>query len=336
MFGKLRPEHNLLIVLGMLGALLAGGTVGYRLIEGWSYFDSLYMTVITLATVGYSETGKLSTGGRAFTIFLIGGGVVAIALAVQISVNYVYQSNVLGNIWRRRMQQKIDRLKNHAIVCGYGNIGKHTVEQLMKLGVEFLVVDREIPDENYFNEKGIPFIAGDATDEDVLQRAGIERASTLVALVGSDADNLFITMSAVAMKPGIRVVSRAEDASARSKLLRAGADKVVLPYEIGGRRIAALVSSPSVVELLDIVMSTENMELRMVDIPVGPDSKLKGRTLVDSDIRKSTGTIVLAIRKSDGKIITNPPPDTRIELDDRLICLGTNDQVLALRKLAGG
>lgn len=336
MFGKLKPEHSLLIVFGLAAALLAGGTVGYRVIEGWSFFDSLYMTVITLATVGYSEIGKLSTAGRVFTMLLIGGGVVTFAFAIQISVNYVYQSNVLGNIWRRRMQQKIDRLKNHVIVCGYGNIGKHTVEQLMKLDVEFVVVDVAFPDENYFNERGIPFITGDATDDDVLKRAGIERASTLVTLVGSDADNLFITMSAVAMKPGIRVIARAEDASARSKLIRAGADKVVLPYEIGGRRIAALISSPSVVELLDIVMSTENMELRMVDVPIGPDSELKGRTLIESDIRKTAGTIVLAIRKATGELITNPPSDTRIGENDLLICLGTNDQVRALRKLAGG
>jgi len=336
MLGRLKPEHGLLVVFALLSALLVAGTAGYSVIQGWSYFDSLYMTVITLATVGFSEIGAMTAAGRAFTIALIAGGVVTLAFAVQFSVNYVYQSNVLGNIWRRRMQQKIDSMKNHVIVCGYGNIGRHTVEQLLAAGVELVVIDRELADTDFFAEKKVPYIIGDATDEDVLKRAGIERATVLVTLVGSDADNLFITMSAVAMKPGIRVIARAEDASARNKLLRAGADKVVLPYEIGGRRIAALVSSPTVVELLDIVMSAENMELRMVDLPVGAGSKLKGRTLVESDIRKNTGSIVLAIRKSDGRMVTNPPPETRIEENDRLICLGTKDQIQPLRKLAGG
>jgi len=328
-------DVRLILPFGIALTLLLLGTIGYSLIEGWKWFESLYMTVITLATVGFSEVEPLSVHGRIFTIFLILCGMVTIAYSVQIFVEYIVQKNIFQNIWRKRMDQKIKALRGHAIICGYGKVGKNTVEQFISQKQDFVLVDKDLPDEIYLKEKGILFINGDATDEEVLKRAGIENASVIVTVVGSDADNLFITISAVGLKPGIRVIARAEDVSTKSKLLRAGAEKVVLPYEIGGRRIAALVKSPSIVEFLDIIMNSESMELEMAEVEVSGGSELLGKNLHEAEIRKRTGSIVMAIKKVAGKFIPNPASDTIMELGDKLVCLGTNEQVESLRRISG-
>ncbi len=335
MFKKISPGTAIGLTFLLPLMLLVLGTAGYRIIEGWPLLDAVYMTVITVATVGFTEIHELSDTGRIFTIVLIVSGVVIIAYCIQYFVLYMIQKNVFGNLWRRGMEKKIDALKNHVIVCGYGKIGYHVVEHFLSMNEKFVVIDSEIPDQEVLKGKGVLFIEGHAEDEATLRQAGIERANTLVAVVGKDADNLFIILTARGMNPDIKVVARAEDDANKNKLLRAGADKVVLPYEIGGRRIASQVLMPSVTDFLETAMGNDDLELRMAEIGVAPSSRINGKTLVDSDVRKSTGTIILAIKTGEGGLITNPSPSTTLNTGDLLICLGTNDQITALEKLAG-
>ncbi|HOO55214.1 MAG TPA: potassium channel protein [bacterium] len=335
MLRNLRSETGLILFISMMVCLFAFGAAGYSYIEGWSFFDSLYMTVITLATVGFSEIHELSQAGRMFTIILIISGVATIGVGVQFFVAYIVRTNVFGNIWRLRMEQKIKLMKDHIIVCGYGKIGHHVVDYLIKEKNNFVIVDRELAEKDILEQKDILFIVGEATDEEVLKKAGVERASSLVAVVGSDADNLFITMSAKGLNPEIRVIARSEDSSTSKKLKRVGAEKVILPYEIGGRRIASIVNHPSIMEFLDTVMDSGNMELLMSEAVVSSGSAMKQQTLLKSEIRKKSGAIVLAIRKKTGLII-NPEPETLIEEGDKLICLGTKTQIDNLQKYAKG
>lgn len=336
MLKKAGPSASTLFTLSLPLFLLLFGTIGYRLIEGWPLLDALYMTVITIATVGFSEIHQLSETGRVFTIVLIIMGVVIITYCIQYVVLYMIQKNVFGSLWRRNMEKRIESLRDHVIVCGYGKIGYHVVEHFLSTSVKFVVIEAELPDQEALKEKGILFIEGHAEDEAVLKHAGIERAATLVAVVGKDADNLFITLTARGMNPDIKVVARAEDGANKNKLLRAGADKVVLPYELGGRRIASQVLMPSVTDFLETAMGNADLELRMAEVRVDASSSIQGKTLLDSDVRKKTGTIILAIKTEGGGTVTNPSPETVINTGDLLICLGTSDQIKALQKLAGG
>ncbi len=327
-------DNQTILVLILPLALLLFGVAGYHIIEGWPILDCVYMTVITVATVGFSEIHELSQTGRVFTVVLILTGVMIIAYSIQWFVMYMLQKNIFGTLGRRRMDRKIKTLKDHTIVCGYGKIGRHVADTFLAEGEPFVIIDREFPDEEHMAEKGLMYIEGDGADEVVLEEAGIDRARTLVAVVGSDADNLFITMTARGLNREIKVVARAEDANNKGKLLRAGANKVVLPYEMGGRRIAAQVMFPSVTDFLETVMSSENLELRMAELKVGGSSSLNNQSLHESHIRRETGCIILAIKPDGKKLITNPDSEMKINAGDMLICLGTMEQIQELQKLA--
>lgn len=327
---------NMILVLLLPLLLLLVGTVGYKVIEGWPLLDCFYMTVITIATVGFSEVHKMDNPGKIFTVFIILTGVVTIAYCVQFFIMNMLQKNLFGTLWRRNMDKKISALKNHVIICGYGKIGRHVSDEFLAEKKPFVVIDKEMPDREHSQEKGVLFIVGDGTDETILKEAGIDSASTIIAVVGSDAENLFITMTARGLNPKIQIVARAEDAANRNKLMRGGADKVVLPYEIGGRRIAAQVLYPSVSTFLESVMSTENLELRMSEVRVASPCNLCGKSLQEANIRKETGSVVLAIKRQSGELNHNPQPGTIMQNGDILICLGTREQIQSLEKLAGG
>ena len=335
MFRKLSYDFQLVFSFTLPVLLVIFGTVGYMIIERWTLLDSLYMTLITVATVGYGEIHHMSTSGRIFTSILIVSGVVIIAYCIQTFVMYMLQKNIFGTFWRRAMDRQISRLKNHVILCGYGKIGRHVAEEFTAAGTPFVLIDADLPDEETLRDKKVLFINGDATDEHILKEAGIDHARALVTVVGKDADNMFITMTARSLVPSLTIVARAEEASNKGKLLRAGADKVVLPYELGGRRIASQVLYPSVANFLETVMSHGSMELRMAEITVAEKSSLDGKTLQEADIRKKTGSVILAIRKTDNRLFNNPPSDTMIRKGDMFICLGTQEQIQSLQKLAG-
>jgi voltage-gated potassium channel len=328
-------SRQLRLVVVLFGLLVAAGTVGYSLIEGWSPTESLYMTVITLSTVGFGEVRPLTPGGRAFTVALILVGVGGVAYLFSSLAEYVVAGELQGTLQRRRMQHKIDGISNHYIVCGYGRVGRHVARELEANGAQVVVIDIDSTKIDRAERSNLLFIVGDASDDEVLQRAGIARARGLVAATGNDADNVFITLSARSIRQDLTIVVRAIMPDSEHKLRMAGADHVVLPHAIGGRRMAGMLMRPTVVDFLDVVMHSENLELWLEDIPVGPGCQLANCSVGDALIRTRTGANVLAIRTAEGKLQTNVSAADVLGAGDVVVALGTREQLHALAVLAG-
>ncbi len=319
----------------ILGGTTLVGTLGFMLIEGWSIVDALYMTVITLSTVGFGEVHPLSEAGQMFTAGLIMAGVVAVMYLFGAISQYIISGELTGSLRARHMQSMIGKLHGHFIICGFGRVGQRTALDLIRRDRQCVVVDNRT-DLGGNDDDDLFYVTGDVTDDETLETAGIARAAGLVAATGDDATNLFVTLSARALNPDLCVVARVNDPANESKLERAGATHVVSPYAISGRRIAAQLLYPSVADFLDTVMQTESLDLSLEEYAISDGSDLFHRTVADSEIRGRTGANVLAIRRAeDGRLLTNPPEDMRLETGDILIALGTNDQLRALAQVAG-
>jgi len=325
----MRTWRRLLFLVAALLAVLAAGVVGYMAIEGWSFLDAVYMTVTTLTTVGFREVNPLSDAGRIFTIGLIVFGVGVMLYGLTTMVQYLIEIQLANLFGGRRMKEKISRLKDHIILCGYGEVGAEVARTLEKEAVSFVVIDidqqagaRAMANEHLY-------IQGDATRDETLSEAGIQRARGLVAAAGNDADNIFITLSAKGLRPEIFVVARADAQEAESKLRRAGADRVIFPLALAGRRLAMLALRPLLVDFVDTTMHSRNRDLILEDVKVGQGSPVAGVTLGEGRNR-SGGTVFLAVKKRDGTLLTNPPQDTLLELGDELVVVGTRQQLRAL------
>jgi voltage-gated potassium channel len=314
---------------------LAGGTLGYTLIEGWHPLDSLYMTVITITTVGYGEVGPLSQAGRAFTMVLILGSVGMVAFIVVGLARVMVEGEVRRILGRRKLEKKIAGLKNHYIVCGYGRIGSYICKELAERPLPFVVVERDPNLTQRIEEGGYLYVNGDATDDDILRQAGIESAKCLVASVASDADNLYITFTARQINSNLYILSRATDDAAEKKLIKAGANKVVSPYMIGAHRMAMALLRPNVVDFMEIAMHRRSLELQLEEIRVHAVDQLSSTILRESGIRSDLDLIVVAIKKQSGKMIYNPSSETQIEAGDTLITLGERRNLDKLEKLVG-
>ncbi len=311
------------------------GTVGFMIIEHWPITDAFYMTVITLSTVGFSEVRPLSPAGRLFTSALIVAGVAAVMYLFGAVSQYIISGELTGSLRARRMQQLIDKLKDHYIICGYGRVGRRAALDLIRRDRQCVVVDQD-PDVVSPDDDELFFIGGDVTEDATLERAGIERAAGLVAVTGDDATNLFVTLSAHAMRPELHVVARVNDPANEAKLSRAGATHVVSPYAISGRRIAAQLLNPAVADFLDTVLHTENLELWLEECTIAEGSDLAKQTVAESQVRNRTGVNVLALRQaSGGRLLSNPPPDMHLNAGDTLLALGTRDQLRDLARIAG-
>ena len=329
------PFRKVLIALTLMLGLLVLGTAGYMLLEGYSLIDALYMAVITLGTVGYSEVKPLSDIGKLFTIFLIVAGIGSVAYAVTQAVEYFVTMIVYR---RRRMERSIAKLSGHVILCGYGRIGRQVAARLQERGVDFLVVEQDAEVTETLDSLGILYVHGNATDDDTLRQARIDDASTVVATLPTNADNVYVTLSSRTLNPSIRIVARAGDATSSTKLLQAGADKVISPYEIGGRYIANSVLRPHVVNFIDVVNSsrddnTQNLEIE--ELAVHADCRYANKSLRDTDIRSGMNIIVLAIRKADGEFEYNPSPDTVLDPGAMLICIGMAENLDRLARALG-
>jgi voltage-gated potassium channel len=319
-------------IAAVLGAIVMAGTVGFMLIEGWGALDSLYMTVITISTVGFREVRPLSPGGQLFTTGLILAGVGAVAFLLREMGQHIISGELHGTLRRRRMQHSIDALKGHYIVCGYGRVGMEAATNLRQLGKTCVVVEQL--DDTSLDHDGVLHVRGDAAEDEVLKEAGIERAAGLVTATGDDPTNLFITVSAHALRTDLVIVARANNPSAEAKLLRGGANHVISPHTIGGRRIATQLLYPGVTDFLDVVMHSGDLELWLEEYMVWTNADLHGKTVAEAEVRSRTGSNVLAVRRSDGgSVLTNPPMDMRFEPGDVLIALGTRDQLRGLGKL---
>lgn len=317
-------------------AVLCFGTFGYMVIEKWDFLDALYMTVITITTVGFGEIHPVSEDGRIFTIILIfaGIGIVAYILGLVAQTMVAFQmSKILG---RRRLGAKMRTMKDHYIICGYGRIGKTICHELVSHGIPVVVIDANQEMKSIFDENGIPCILDDATSEDVLMEARIDRAKGLVSVVSSDSDNLFITMSARGLNPSLFILTRADEEQNQKKFVRAGADRVFLPYLIGGQKMAHTIVKPALTDFLELTVHDKDIELKMEELLVQEGSRLAGVNLLESGIRQDLNIIIIAIRKSDGKMTFNPSSQTRMEKGDTLIALGHTRDLENLKGILSG
>ena len=317
--------------------LVVAGTIGYEAIEeDYTFFDALYMTVITLTTVGYGETKPLSTAGRVFTMFLLLGGVFTLFYAATETIRAVVSGELRNTMGRQRMQRQLAGMKNHLIICGFGRMGRLVAKEFAAQRLPFVVIEQKASLLADFALPCAVALHGDATADEVLRQAGVERARALVAVVGSDADNLFITMSARLINDQLLIVARAGDEQCEKKLLRAGANRVISPYVIGGSVVARAVLRPHVLDFIELATRTEHLELQIEETRVAPGSRLVGVALRDSQIRQDLGIIIVTIKKPSGQMVFNPPHDTILQAGDILITLGPRQQLDQLEKLAGG
>ncbi len=301
------------------------GTIGFELIEqDWSLLDSFYMTVITISTTGFKEVKPLTETGRLFTVFLIISGVLSIAYTGGKAAQILIEKQMLRRI---RMKRRLGLIANHYIVCGYGRMGKQICEALRENKYPFVVIENNHENVEQLIEKGYDFVSDDATRDEALIKAGLRRAKGLVSVVATDAENVFTVLSAKELNPDIFVVARAIDEGTESKLVKAGADRVVKPYELGGNRMVQLLMRPGVIDFIDGVARDKDIAINLEEITVCEGSKLIGQTLLDSPIRKELDIIIVAIYSSDGSFTYNPNSGTEIKLGDKLIAIGESDSL---------
>ncbi len=327
------PLKKIKFSLLSLIILIGGGTFGYSAIEDWNLFESLYMTIITLTTVGYNEVHNLSHQGQIFTIFLIIFGVGTIAYTIGSMIQFMVEGQLHQILGRKKVQKQIGRLQGHYIICGYGRIGRLISREFASKPTPFIVVENDPKRCQRLADDGHLFIEGDATQDEVLERAGIHQAKGLITAVTSDAANVFIILTARGINPELFIMARASEEGAEVKLVRAGANKVVSPYTIGANRMAQAILRPLVVDFIDIATGQKNISLQMEEIPVAPESRLVGKDLIQSGIRKELGLIIVGI-KHDGEMIFNPAANTIIEAGNTLIALGEYPEIQKLEVIA--
>ena len=318
--------RRLRLALAMLVSVFVVGTVGYVLL-GFSWLDAVYQTVTTVATVGFREVEPLDDTGKVFTIILILVGVGTALYTFSVVLEMLLEGHLGQLFGRRRMERQISTMRGHVIVCGWGRVGRAISDELQIAHTDLVVVEL---DPVRASSTGLPTVTGDATDDQVLLDAGLAHARALVAALDADSANLFVTVSARALRPDLFIVARARVHDNEEKLLRAGADRVVNPQSIGGARIAAFVLQPHVTEFLDVVMHDQSIQFRLEEVMVPDGSSMAGRTIRDAQLRDRTGALLLALREEDGAFHTNPSPDATIEPGQVLIAIGTSDELAAL------
>ena len=310
---------------------MAIGVVGYLSIEGWDFLDSLYMTIIAITTVGFTEVRPLTDGGRVFTIFLVVGGVGGALYAITGIVQYIVEGNIGSVLGRRRMKAKIGQLSGHYVLCGFGRVGQEIARTFKAEGIPFIIIDNRPECVARLAQTEYLHLDGDATRDEVLKEAGVERARGLVVVVGTDSDNTYITLSARGLCPDLFIEARASNEEALAKLKRAGASRAILPEAIAGHRMAMLALRPQVVDFIDTVAYGRGREMQLENVDVGGSSRLIGVTV--SAARSETGITTLAMRKKSGKLITNPAGEEIIDDGDQLIVIGTRRQLAALEEV---
>ncbi len=328
------PFREALRIVSLLGSILLVGVIGYHLIERWSLFDALYMTVITLATVGYGETHPLSTPGRVFTMFLILGGMGMILYGVSRITSFVVEGEMSGILRRRRMNRTISRLSNHYIVCGWGNTGYYAVEELHRTQRPFVVVEKDPLKVKQLVERGMMYVEGDATSDATLIAAGIQRAAGLISTLPTDRDNMFVVITARGLNRTFSIVSKIKDISSRDKFLRGGATIVTSSDFIGGLRMVSELVRPGATSFLD-TMLRDNSALRVEDVQVGLHSKYARKPLSSCDAFTKAGVLLVSIKHGDS-FHFNPPPATILDGDDTLVVIGNPEQLQLVRSMLNG
>ncbi len=331
MYGSAVRQLKLGLIL--LFVTIITGIFGYMIIERWDFIDSFYMTIITITTTGFKEVHPLNNAGKIFTLVIIFMGIGSIAYATGRAVQVIFESQIFR---RRRMSKRVDEMENHYIVCGYGRMGKYICDELVASKTPFLVIENNPSKIERLIELGYVFVNGNSTSDDILIQSGVKKAKGLVAVLSNDAENVFATLSAKVLNPKIFVVARAVEEETESKLKKAGANRVVKPYEIGGLRMAALLLRPGVTEFIDIVAREKSIDLNIEEVTINGSAVLAGKTLAESPIRKELNIIIVSIQKTDGKFIYNPTSSTKLEEGDKLIALGEEFNLKKLQTLCAG
>jgi len=308
-------------LLAML-VLTTFGVAGYMSICGMTFLDALYMTVTTLSTVGFREVQPLGTGGRVFTIALILSGLGIVFYSVSIIARDILEGELQRTYGRRRVEHSIERLSNHYIVCGFGRMGLVVCKELSTKPAPLVVIEKSVETAQQAQQEGYLCIEGDATEDPILLRAGIKRARGLVAALSTDSDNVYVVLTARELNPDMAIVARAEDERSEHRLLHAGASRVVMPYVIGGHRMANALLRPGVLDVLDLATHSRSMELRIEEVSVPSKEFANGVALKDSGLREKFRVIVIAIKKPSGEMIFRPASTDRIDPGDRLIVMG--------------
>lgn len=319
------PPRRILVGLAMLGTVVMVATFGYVLIEGVTVFDAFYMVVITVSTVGYREEFVLSDPGRLWTVGTIVSGIGVALYTAAASIEYVID---LGEVRRRRkMENDVARLSSHVILCGFGRVGRGTWTTLSSRGVPVVIIESDADRAETARSSGALVIHGDATHNDVLELAGIQSAQSVIACVADDSDNLVITLSIKALRPELRVISRATEMESERKLRLAGADAVVAPQAVGAERLAQMALQPELAQIFDVVVHGSPVEFRVEELDIDSGCAMAGKTIRESGLRQDSGALILAIEGTGDQIIVNPGPNTKLQPGERLVVVGTKDQV---------
>ena len=319
--------------LTLLMATLLFGTVGYHAVEGMPLFEAFYMTVITISTVGFNEIQPLSIYGRLITILIISTGIAIGAYTIGTLLRLFIEGELSKTFGRRKLDKNISVLKGHFIICGYGRIGTIICEELSAENITFVIIERDPSRNEDLESKGYMYINMDATSEEALLKAGILNAAGIVTAVQSDANNVFITLTAKTLQPDIFVLSRASDVKNEAKMIKAGASRVVSPYLLGGRRMAEMLKRPTVVDFIDIAMTNSHLGLRMEEARVGDESNLIGKNLIDSQLRQDFGVIIVAIKRDSGKMVFNPMPSEKLKARDVIVVIGKREDLVRMSEI---
>ncbi len=320
------PTRQIVVGIALLGVVVVVGTLGYTLIEGVALFDAFYMVVITVSTVGIGEVFPLSTAGQIWTMAIIVVGIGATLYTAVAGFEYLVD---LADVRRsRKMKRDIANLSGHVILCGYGRVGRGTWATLRDKDVSVVVVEKDADRSDDARDAGALVIRGDATHNDVLELVGIDSASALIACVADDSDNLVIALSAKALRPELRVICRATEMESERKLRLAGADAVVAPQAVGAERLAMMALQPELAQIFDIVVDGNAVEFRVEELDINPECSMAGKTIRDSGLRQESGAMILAVEgKDDAPVVINPGPDVRLTPGERLVVVGTKEQV---------
>lgn len=324
------------LAIALFATICLVGTIGYVVIEGWSAWDAFYMTMVSVTTVGYREIHPMSRLGELWTVIVLLGGVATLFYTASTLMQIVVEGGLYAHYTARRFNRMLEQLSNHFIICGYGRIGSTIASEFQKQGVPYVIVDRDGHLVHSVIEGGGVAVEADASREDVLIKVGIHRARGLISAVSTDADNMYIVLSARVLRPDLFIIARVESEDAEPKLRRAGADRVISPYQLGAVQIAATALRPAVVDFMRLATSSERLDLAAEQIDIGEGAPFAGKKLKDTNLRQDFGVVVVAIKRASGHMQFNPSPDDSLHVGDQLVVLGNVDQLKALEAVARG
>jgi voltage-gated potassium channel len=319
----------------LLATVLCVGTAGYVIIEGWDVFDAFYMTITTVTTVGYGEIHPLSRAGRVFNSGVIILGVATVLYTFSFLMARLVEGDLQARWARRRRERMLDDLKNHFIICGFGRIGQIVAREFARQSIPFVIIERDGERMQAAIDTGYLAVEADASSEDVLRRLSISRARGFIAAVSTDADNVFAILTARLLRPDLFIIGRAETEDAKAKLVRAGADRVLSPYQIGGLQLAQTALRPAVVDFVQLATSSDNLDLNMEQVQIADGAPLAGRSIIEANLRQRFGVVVVGIQRASGAMEFNPPPESIMRVGDYLVVLGQAKNLRDLETVAG-